>query len=210
MTFDLAIRDHKTVADYEAFVATQPDHTRWELVGGRILMMTTPNASHGLIVGNFFAPLQLSLRGGGCRAFAGGLLVQRSEERTAGDATIPDVVVHCGPRPTRNFTTNAVVVVEVLSRSTMLHDRGAKLDFYRTLPSLRHIALIYQGQMRIEHFRRFGEGWSVDVLSRPSDRLDFDAIGFSIDLDAIYVDIPVLRPVETPGMGDDEPAILID
>lgn len=203
-------RNQKTLGDYEAFVATQPDDTRWELVGGRIFLMTTPNASHGLIVGNIFAPLQLSLRGGECRAFAGGLLVQRSEERTAGDATIPDVVVHCGPRPTRNFTTNAVVVVEVLSRSTMLHDRGAKLDFYRILPSLRHIALIYQGQMRVEHFRRVGEGWIVDVLSRPSDRLDFDAIGFTIGLDAVYVDIPVLRPVETPGMGDDEPATLID
>ena len=144
-------RNHRTLADYEAFVATQPDDTRWELVGGRIVMMTTPNASHGLIVGNIFGPLHLSLRGGECRAFAGGLLVQRSEDRAAGDATISDVVVHCGPRPARNFTTNPVVVIEVLSRSTMLHDRGAKLDFYITLPSLRHIAMIYQEQMRVEH-----------------------------------------------------------
>ena len=48
------------------------------------------------------------------------------------------------------------------------------------------------------------------MVSRPSDRLDVDAIGFLLDLDAIYVDIPVLRPVETPGMGDDEPATLIE
>ncbi len=198
-----------TLADYAAFVATQPDDARWELVGGRLVMRTTPNASHGLIVGNIFGPLQLSLRGGECRAFAGGLLVQRSDERTVGDATIPDIVVDCGPRPTGNFPTSAAVVIEVVSRSTMLHDRGAKLDFYRTLTFLHHIALVYQGQMRIEHFRRLGEGWVVDVLSRPSDRLDLDAIGFTIDLDAIYVDTPVLRPVETPGMGDDEPATLI-
>ena len=64
--------------------------------------------------------------------------------------------------------------------------------------------------MRIEHFRRVGEGWVVDVLSRPSDRLDLDAVGFGIDLDEVYVDIPVLRPVETPGMGDDELPTLID
>ena len=50
----------------------------------------------------------------------------------------------------------------------------------------------------------------MDVLSRPSDRLDLDAVGFGIDLDAVYVDVPVLRPVETPGMGDDEPPTLID
>ncbi len=202
-------RDTMTLADYEVFVATQPDDARWELVRGRLVMMTTPSASHGLIVGNVFGPLQLFLRSTDCRAFAGGLLVQRSEERTTGDATMPDIVVHCGPRPTRNFTTNAVVVVEVLSRSTMVHDRGAKLDFYRTLPSLRHIVLIYQSQMRIEHFRRDGEGWIVDVLSRPSDRLDLAAVGFAIDLEATYVDISVHRPVEAPGMGDDEPSTLI-
>ena len=34
-------RDTKTLADYEAFVATQPEETRWELIGGQLFSMTT-------------------------------------------------------------------------------------------------------------------------------------------------------------------------
>lgn len=114
-----------TLGDYERFVADRPEGERWELIGGAVEMMTDPLLNHGLIVGNIFAPLKLELAGGDCRTFAGGLRVQRSEEACDTFATIPDIVVQCGPRPNRPFTTNAVAVVEVLSRSTMFRDRGA-------------------------------------------------------------------------------------
>ncbi len=68
-------------------------------------------------------------------------------------ATIPDIMVRCGPRRDRNFAMDPTVVVEVLLRSTMVRDRGAKFDFYRSLPTLQHIALVYQDQMRVEHYR---------------------------------------------------------
>ena len=92
----------------------------------------------------------------------------------------------------------------------MVRDRGLKFDFYRSLPTLQHIALVYQDQMRVEHYRRSAEGWLLMVLTRPSDRLSFDAVDVSVDLDTIYLDVPVLRPVETPGMRDDEAPTLID
>jgi hypothetical protein len=36
------------------------------------------------------------------------------------------------------------------------HPRGPKLSFYKSLPTLRHIVLAYQDQMRVEHDRREG------------------------------------------------------
>ncbi len=54
------------------------------------------------------------------------------------------------------------------------------------------------------------DGWLLVVLTRPSDRLSFDAVDVSVDLDTIYLDVPGLRPVEAPGMGDDELPTLID
>ncbi len=198
-----------TIADYDAFVAGRPEEERWELVGGVIEMMTNPYLNHGLIVGNLFAPLKLSLDGGECRAFAGGLRVQRSDDRADTFAAIPDLVVQCGARPNRTYTTNAVVVVEVLSRSTMFRDRGAKFDFYRSLPTLRHIVLVYQGQMRVEHCRREAEGWLLAVLMRPSDRITLDAVDASVDLDAVYRDVPVLRPIETSDEIEEEPPLPI-
>lgn len=194
-----------TLADYEAFVASRPDHERWELIGGALEMMTNPLLNHELIIGNIFAPLKAKLAGGDCRAFAGGLRVQRSEAASDIFATIPDIVVQCGPRPNRTFTLNAVAVVEVLSRSTMFRDRGAKFDFYRSLPALRDIVFVYQSQMRVEHYRRMPEGWVVFELVHPSDTLTFDAVDVAIGLAAIYDDVPTLRSVAQ----GDEPAVPI-
>ena len=164
---------------------------------------------HQQIAGGIFAPLRIAMEDFGCRVYAGGMRVQRSDDRGEDTAAIPAIVVRCGPRGDRNFVTDPVVVVEVLSRSTMRHDRGAKFDFYRSLPTLRHIALVYQGQMRVEHYRRGPDGWVLDVLSRPSDRLVFDAVDFAVDLDTVYFDVPVPRPVEAPGLEDGEPPTLI-
>ncbi len=203
---DTATRDDaSTISDYEAFVDDLPGDDRWELIRGRIVMMTNPSENHEQIVGNIFAPLKLAMDAAGCRVYAGGMRVQRSEDRGDDMAVIPDIVVRCGPRRDRNFVTDPLAVVEVLSRSTMHRDRSVKFDFYRSLPSLQHIVLVYQEQMRVEHFRRGASAWVVEVLSSPWQRLDLDAVGFSVALDTIYFDVPVLRPVEVPGEGEPEP-----
>ena len=121
--------------------------------------------------------------------------VQRSSDSRGKDKTKPDIVVRCGPRQNQTYLTDPLVVVEVLSPSTMDYDRGGKLKFYKSLPTLRHIALIYQDQMRVEHYERTDEGWRLDVLTAPEDVLRFDAVAFEIDLDRTYFDVPVRRPI---------------
>jgi Uma2 family endonuclease len=131
----------------------------------------------------------------GCRSYQGGMRVQRSSDSRGKDKTKPDIVVRCGPRQNQTYLTDPLVVVEVLSPSTMDYDRGGKLKFYKSLPTLRHIALIYQDQMRVEHYERTDEGWRLDVLTAPDDVLRFDAVDFEIDLDRTYFDVPVRRPI---------------
>ena len=48
---------------------------------------------------------------------------------------------------------------------------GPKLDFYKSLPTVRHIALVYQDQMRVEHYRREERGFELDVLKHPEEVL---------------------------------------
>jgi Uma2 family endonuclease len=90
---------------------------------------------------------------------------------------------------TRNFITDPLVIVEVLSPSTMDVDRGEKLRFYKALPTLRHIAFIYQDQMRVEHYRRTDEGWPLEVLTSPDETLTFEAVRCSIPLERIYLGV---------------------
>ncbi len=75
--------------------------------------------------------------------------------------------------------------------TTIDTDRGPKLDFYKSLPTIRHIALVYQDQMRIEHYRRAEQGFELEVLKRPEDKLHFEAVEFRLALDRVYFDVVV-------------------
>ena len=49
-------------------------------------------------------------------------------------------------------------------------------NFYKALPTLRHIALVYQDQMRVEHYRKTDLGWELETLTHADDVLLFDAL----------------------------------
>ena len=175
-----------TVAEFDVFLDPQADDCRWELVAGRIVAMTNPTEVHEQIASNIGAPLKLAMDPKGCRVYQGGIGVQRSELTTTTSRTRPDVVVRCGRLGTRNFITDPLVVVEILSPSTIDVDRGEKLRFYKSLPTLRHIALVYQDQMRVEHYRKTDIGWEFETLTHADDSLLFDALAFTIALERVY------------------------
>jgi Uma2 family endonuclease len=184
-----------SIAEFDRFVDAQRDESDWELVEGDVVMMTNPTENHEQIAGNIGAPLKLAMDAAGCRSTQGGMRVQRDDDGRGRDKPKPDIVVRCGPRQNRTFVTDPLVIVEVLSPSTMDRDRGPKLSFYKSLPTLRHIVLVYQDQMRVEHYRREAEGWVCDVLTAPEHALRLEAVDFSIGLDRVYFDVPVLRPI---------------
>ena len=175
-----------TVAEFDHFINAQPADTKWELVDGHILAMTNPNEDHGQIAYAIGTGMRDAALASGCRVNIGGLRVQGSSDETAITATIPDITVRCGERVGRNWIDDPVIVVEVLLPSTMDFDRGAKLDFYKLLPSMQDIVLVYQDQIRVEHYLREGEGWTMAPLTRASDHLSFVGLPFSITLTEIY------------------------
>lgn len=182
----------QTIAEFDRFLVTQGDDTSWELVNGEIVAMTNPSLDHEQIVGNIAVALRPFLPAGRpCRVTTGGVRVQVSDDVRGIYAPKPDVMVYCDLIDgRRNFATRPMLVVEVLSPSTMDHDRGAKLRFYKTgLATLRHIALVYQDQMRIELYDRVDIGWDPVTLTSPADRLFFPALLFEMPLSDVYAGI---------------------
>jgi len=175
-----------TIAEFDAFLDSQQDNSLWELVAGRIVAMTNPTEVHEQIASNIGAPLKLAMVPVGCRVYQGGLGIQRSDNEQEINRPRPDVLVRCGRVGTRNFITDPLVVVEALSPSTIDVDRDDKLRFYKAQPTLRHIVLVYQDQMRIEHYRKTDEGWPLEVLTEPDDLLNFEAVRFNIKLEQVY------------------------
>lgn len=100
----------------------------------------------------------------------------------------PDAVVVCGPIDlAEDQVRQPAVVVEVLSRSTEDHDRGAKWVSYREIEGLRHYVLIAQGSRRVEVYSRDGADWKLSIL-QPPEAIALPAIGIELGFEEIYED----------------------
>ncbi len=181
-------RRRMTVAEFLAWYERRPDDGRWELLDGEPVLMAPASERHQVIVTNILAALRGPARDRDCRVLPGmGIL---SDERDD-FAPIPDVVVRCGPLNPDGYASDPVFLVEVLSPSTMTNDRGRKVDFYKSIPSLGTFAVIYADEARVEAWRRDGEAWAFQVLKGLGAALDLPHLAARLALADIYRDIPL-------------------
>src|SRR3954470_24619564 len=109
------------VAEFIEMIRPLPDEERWELLDGQPILMAPQSERHQEIVANLIERLGPAARLRGCRALPGlGMLNQAFDDY----APSPDVVVRCGPPGRDGYATDPILVAEVLSPSTMDHDRG--------------------------------------------------------------------------------------
>jgi Uma2 family endonuclease len=180
-----------TIAEFDAFVDRRADDVDYELIDGTVFAMSNPTQPHERIASNIGSKLTAAMDQRGCDTFQGGMRVQHSVRRRGKNKYRPDVVVRCGPMSVESFITDPVVAIEVLSPTTIDVDRGPKLKFYKTLPSIQHIVLVYQDEMRVEHYWRTDKVFELEVLKSPSDILRLATIEFEIALERVYFRVDV-------------------
>jgi Uma2 family endonuclease len=120
---------------------------RHELVGGQIVAMAPPSEAHATIVINLGAELRSRLKPP-CRVLAE--LGVRSPGREDSFYQFDLAVSSAQADPARPYVAEPELIVEVLSPSTALHDRGRKLDHYRQLPSINEILLVASEERRVQ------------------------------------------------------------
>jgi Uma2 family endonuclease len=168
-----------TVEDFLAWERRQPE--RYEFFGGIVRMMVGGSNTHTIIKDNVVTALRARLRGKPCRALGEGPKVV-----TASATMYPDAIVVCGPIDLAEDQVRApTMVVEVLSRSTEDHDRGAKWVAYREVESLQHYLLVAQDARRVEVYGRETRKWSLQVLE-PPDVIALTAVGVELTFEEIY------------------------
>ncbi len=179
-----------TYDDYLAALEASP--VKMEFHGGEIFAMTGGTVMHSHLIGNVFAALRGALRGTPCRAFI-------SEQRIAvgKESCYPDASVVCGPPVLaphdRNAVTNPSVIVEVLSASTEMYDRGDKFDLYRRIASLRDYLLVNQERNQVEHFARNDDGsWTFRSLG-DGEQIRLTGVAVTLDVSELYVDAAEMR-----------------
>ena len=131
---------------------------RYELSAGALWAMAPPDAPHRIVVANITTLLHVGLKQRKpCRPEneAG----TRISEQTMWQA---DIAVTCHP-PAREIAT-PLMIVEVLSPSTRMHDLSRKLVDYRTLPSVQEIWLVDSERRWAQVWGRDGDRWIVRDL----------------------------------------------
>jgi Uma2 family endonuclease len=158
--------------------------TRYELIDGRPVAMAPVAPSHSVIVVNLGHALRSRPK---APCYAGS---EAGVEHPGRDDTFyeADVVVSCTPvAPGMPAIPDPVVVIEVLSPSTIEHDRGRKAYDYRRIPSVQEIVLVASEQRHVEVWRRRGAKWEVEDLIGDA-ALELEAVGVEIPFAAIYAD----------------------
>ncbi len=182
--------DKMTEEEYLAF--ERQSEFRHEYIDGEIYAMTGAKRAHNLITSNINTALNTQLREHPCEIYVSDMRVQVSE---AGSYVYPDVVVACGEpefRPDSYMDTllNPTVIVEVLSDSTELFDRGVKWANYRLLPSLQAYLLVSQYAVRIERYTRHqNDGWLYTDVTDMNAAIAIESIGCELVLSDVYAKV---------------------
>jgi Uma2 family endonuclease len=159
-----------------------------EYVNGLIYNMAGASVNHNRISGNIFARLSTHLRSRPCEVFNSDMKVRIDK---ANVFRYPDVSGLCGPilfhDKAQDTYCNPSVIVEVMSPSTELLDRGEKFTLYRLLESLREYVLVWQDRMRVELFVKGPMGeWIATVFNEASDELFVRSVDCRLTLAEIY------------------------
>jgi Uma2 family endonuclease len=169
-----------TIADFLSW--DDGTDRRYELIDGAPVAMAPPAEAHGAIVANLGSALRAPLRLP-CRVIteAGLLLPHRDDTWYQADLAITCTP----PEPGRVHVADPILIAEVLSPSTEVHDRGRKLVDYCRLASVREILLVSSTQRAVQYWRRDGGRWLVEDLIGDAT-LALEAAPSALPLAAIY------------------------
>lgn len=177
-----------TVAE---FLAWPGDGTgrKCQLIDGEVRVMSPASAAHAIIQNNIGYELrrhflEQKIR---CRVGTEVGVITREGPNTV---RVPDVGVTRAPVPAgQRDWPEPLLLIEVLSPSNA-SDTWDNVWAYRTIPSVREVAVIHSTRVLAEVLRRGPDGQWPDGLEKIGDgeTLSFECIGFACPLVDIYAE----------------------
>ncbi len=197
MNSAISINDPIGVSIGEYLTRERAATDRHEYINGQIRAMAGEKLPHAIIAHNIGGLLYVQLKGTPCFAVSKDTKVRSglgvsSERSVSGMFSYPDVVVVCGePKffdDRNDIITNPTSIVEVLSPSTELFDRGDKFQGYRNWnPTLKEYLLVSQTRPLVELYRRQpDDSWLLQEAAGLDASVVLPAIGCTLKLADVY------------------------
>ncbi len=159
-----------------------------EYINGQIFPMAGGSINHNTIALNLSSELNLAFKHQDYKVFMGDVRLWIPDKQIY---TYPDVMVTEGE--TQYFSnrtdtiTNALIIAEVLSKSTQGYDRQAKFEDYRTIPSFQEYLLIDQTRIYVEQYAKTGEKrWELRVYNDEDETISLSSVALEISLKDLY------------------------
>jgi Uma2 family endonuclease len=162
----------------------QRQEGRYELVKGRVVMMTGVSRNHAKVALRIAALLYASLDRTLFQVSSADFGVQ-----TPAGIRYPDVMVDPAGRDGSELTTDApIFIAEVLSPSSIAIDMVEKAAEYRQIESLTAYAVFAQDEPRVWAWIKGENGWpgNPTMIEGPDAALEIPALRASVPLRAIY------------------------
>jgi Uma2 family endonuclease len=182
-----APRHHRyTYADYAGL--ERYSDTKHEFLEGEIYALAGGSAEHAALAVEVLGILREATAAGPCRAYSSDLRVY---VEATGLATFPDGSVICGPLvqhpPSPDATAvNPTVLVEVTSDSSEAYDHGAKLEHYRTIPTLRDYVIVSHRERRISVHSRTATGEWLTRTAVAGGSVALQGLPCRLSIDELY------------------------
>jgi Uma2 family endonuclease len=184
------IANRNTYITPEAYLKLEENsQVKHEYINGNIYVMAGALDVHVTIAGNIFILLRNHLRGSGCRVY---ITDMKARIESLNRFYYPDIMVTCDSRDqeTAAYKRFPCLIIEVLSDSTELFDRGDKFADYQTLPTLQEYILISSKKPRVECFRRNDQGlWTLQYYTGEETSFFFPTIQFQAKMTELYEDV---------------------
>lgn len=167
---------------------------RYEYHYGEVFAMAGGTINHTTLCGNAYRLLDREIRKKdlSCRAFTSELKV---EIVTAKRYLYPDATVVCGKlnesETIKGAVRNPRIIVEVTSSDSGNYDRGDKMRYYLSIPTIREYLIIDQDTASVTLYRRektsdLGQFHYADGLD---SEIILDSLGVSISLEELYENV---------------------
>lgn len=159
-----------------------------EFFDGEIFAMAGGSKNHSIICVNVMWALREAVMDKDCIAFDGNMKLDIPKENAF---VYPDGMVVCEAveffEDRNDIIRNPLLIIEVLSPTTQVFDRGKKFKYYRSVPSLEEYVLISQEEPLIEsYFRQDGKTWLYTVVRGLDDNVVLSSLEHDVGLKEIY------------------------
>jgi Uma2 family endonuclease len=190
MLRDAPIKTQTTFDEYVAFEA-QSD-VRHEFDDGNLYVMPGGTKRHNFVTTRVTMKLFDVALERGCYVFSNDVIVRVP----SGKGFYPDLFVTCDSSlDSKRVAHRPSIILEVLSESTELIDRGEKWQQYQRIPGLEQYVLLSQHEPSAEVYLRQGDKWLYESLTGDAT-LRFPSLETEILLSSLYQNLPPLE-VET-------------